>query len=179
MEKKNSKKTTSSKKTASAKIVKAEVKNEVAKVETKKSNHGTFKVLAIVILVVALLTWFVTSGTWTYDANDAGQTIANFKANEEPVRTGINELFLAGYYAVNYYLVQIVFLAILGIFYGVISKAKGYKVMVKKIASLFKKKETLFVVLTSLIITLVASFLTQPIVALIFIPMLYSVAKEL
>lgn len=180
------KKTTSSKKTASAKttkVIKAETKKEVvkevAKVETKKSNHGTFKVLAIVILVVALLTWFITSGTWTYDANDAGQTIANFKANEEPVRTGINELFLAGYYAVNYYLIQIVFLGVLGIFYGVISKTKGYKVMVKKIASLFKKKDTLFVLITSLLIALFASFVTQPIVALIFIPMLYSVAKEL
>ena len=106
MEKKN-KKTTASKKTASAKVVKAEVKEvvkeKVAKVETKKSNHGTFKVLAIVILVVALLTWFVTSGTWTFDANDAGQTLANFKANEEPVRTGLNELFLAGYYAINWF----------------------------------------------------------------------------
>lgn len=168
-----------SKKTASAKVVKAEVKNEVAKVETKKANHGLFKVLAIVILVVALLTWFVTSGTWSFDANDAGQTIANFTANEEPVRTGINELFLAGYYAINYYLVQIVFLGVLGIFYGVISKTKGYKVMVKKIASLFKKREILFTAITSLLIALFASFLTQPIVALIFVPLLYSVAKEL
>ena len=185
MEKKknSSKKTTTSKKTASAKIVKAETKEEVvkdvAKVETKKSNHGTFKVLAIVILVVALLTWFIKSGTWSYNANDAGQTVATFTANEEPVRTGINELFLAVYYAINYYLIQIVFLAILGIFYGVISRTKGYKVMVKKTASLFKKKETLFMIITSLLIALLASFTTQPIVALIFIPMLYSVAKEL
>ena len=179
MEKKKSK-TTTSKKTASAKIVKAEEKKEVVKKEeTKKSNHGTFKVLALVILVVALLTWFVTSGTWSYDTNDAGQAIATYTANEEPVRTGINELFLAIYYAVNYYLVQIVFLAMLGIFYGVISKTKGYKVMIKKIASVFKKKETLFMVLSSLIVALIASFTTQPIVALIFIPMMYSVAKEL
>lgn len=182
MEKKN-KKTTASKKTASAKVIKAEkkevVNEKVTKVETKKSNHGTFKVLAIVILVVALITWFVTSGTWTFDANDAGQTIANFKANEEPIRTGLNELFLAGYYAINYYLVQIVFLAILGIFYGVISKTKGYKVMIKKVASVFKKKETLFMLLASLFVAAFASFTTQPILALIFIPMLYSVAKEL
>ena len=182
--KKNSKKTTVSKKTATAKVVKEEVKkevvkSEVTKAETKKSNHGTFKVLAVVILVVALLTWFITSGTWSYDANEAGQTIANYTANEEPVRTGINELFLAAYYAVNYYLIQIVFLAILGIFYGVISKAKGYKVMVKKIASLFKKRNTLFMLLTSLFVALFASFTTQPIIVLAFIPMLYSVAKEL
>lgn len=184
--KKNSSKTTTSKKTASAKttkVIKAETKKEVvkevAKVETKKSNHGAFKVLAIVILVVALLTWFIKSGTWSYDANEAGQKIANFTANEEPVRTGINELFLAVYYAINYYLIQIVFLGILGIFYGVISKTKGYKVMVKKIASLFKKKDTLFILLSSLFVALFASFTTQPIVSLIFIPMLYSVAKEL
>ena len=51
--------------------------------------------------------------------------------------------------------------------------------MVKKIASLFNKKQTVFMLITSLFIALMASFLTQPIVALIFIPMLYSVAKEL
>ena len=182
MEKKKNSKTTTSKKTASAKtakIVKAEVKKEVAKVDTKKSNHGTFKVLAIVILVVALLTWFVTSGTWSFDTNDAGQAIATFTANEEPTKTGINELFLAVYYAVNYYLIQIVFLAVIGIFYGVISKTKGYKVMVKKIASLFKKSEIFFILNISLIVGLIASFLTQPIVALVFIPLFYSVAKEL
>lgn len=186
MEKKSSKKTTS-KKTASAKtakVVKAEVKNEVVekevtKVSTKKSNHGAFKVLALVIIAVALLTWFIKSGSWSYDTNEAGQAVANFTANEEPVRTGINELFLAVYYAINYYLIQIVFLGILGIFYGVISKTKGYKVMVKKIASLFKNKETLFMLISSLLIALLASFLTQPIVILAFVPMLYSVAKEL
>ena len=183
MEKKKNSKTTTSKKTASAKtakVVKAEVKEEVVKKEVaKKSNHGTFKVLAIVILVVALLTWFVTSGTWAFNPNDAGQTVATYTANEEPIRTGINELFLAVYYAVNYYLIQIVFLAVLGIFYGVISKTKGYKVMVKKIANVFKKSETFFMLSTSLFVALIASFLAQPIVALIFIPMLYSVAKEL
>ena len=183
MEKKKNSKTTTSKKTASAKtakVVKAEVKKEVVKNEVaRKSNHGTFKILAIIILAVAILTWFITSGTWAFNANDAGQTVAEFTANEAPTRTGINELFLAIYYAVNYYLIQIVFLAVLGIFYGVISKTKGYKVMVKKIASLFNKKQTVFMLITSLFIALMASFLTQPIVALIFIPMLYSVAKEL
>ena len=188
MEKKKSKSTTTSKKTAAAKtkkVVKAEVKKEevvekeVTKVDTKKSNHGTFKVLAIVILVVALLTWFIKSGSWSYNTNDAGEAIATFTANEEPVRTGINELFLAGYYAINYYLIQLVFLGILGIFYGVISKTKGYKVMVKKIANVFKSKQTLFMLLTSLVIAVLASFTTQPIVILTFIPMLYSVAKEL
>ena len=188
MEKKKAKSTTSSKKTATSaktkKVVKAKVEKEakvvekeVTKAETKKSNHGTFIVLGIVILAVTILTWIIKGGTWTYGSE--GGALATFTANEEVTSQGINEVFLAIYYAINYYLIQLVFLGILGIFYGVVSKTKGYKVMIKKIASLFKKNEMLFILLTSLLIAVFTSFTTQPIVVLAFVPMLYSVAKEL
>ena len=186
MEKKKAKSTTTSKKTtASAKaktVVKAnvekeEVKEVVTKAETKKKTNGIFLVLGAVILLVTILTWVIKSGTWNY-ANDGG-ALATFTYNEEVAGQGINEVFLAIYYAINYYLIQLVFLGVLGLFYGVISKTKGYKVMIKKIASLFKKNEMLFLLIVSFFIALFTSFTTQPIVVLAFIPMLYSVAKEL
>lgn len=178
MEKKKAKNSKKSVKTTKVnKVVKEETKVEEVPVKktAKKSNHQTFKVLAIVILVVALLTWFIKGGTWDFTSSDA----ISYVANEEATRTGIHELFLSVYYAINYYLIQIVFLAILGIFYGVISKTNGYKAMVKKIANLFKGKTIAFTLIISLLIAVLTSIITQPIVVITFIPLLYSVAKEL
>lgn len=182
MEKKN--KSTTSKKSNATKTkdvvkpyVKEEVKDVVVEKEVKKptkSDHSLFKVLAIVLIAVAVITWFIKTGTWDYSG-----AAVTFTQNEEPVRTGIHEFFLSFYYSISYYLAQLVFLAILGIFYGVISKTKGYKVMIKKISSLFKGKEVIFTLAVSLIIAGLTSVVTQPIVVLLFIPMLYSVAKEL
>lgn len=189
MEKKKAKSATKTKKATKAvakkvvtnevvepKVVKAETKAEVKAV--KKDNHDTFKVLAVVILVVALLTWVIKGGSWNYQ-DETGAAIVEYVANEEVTGTGINELFLSMYYGINYYLVQLVFLAVLGIFYGVVSKTKGYKVLVKKCASIFRGKEVIFTLVSSLIIALFASFTTQPIVTLAFIPVIYSIAKEL
>ena len=139
----------------------------------KKSDHSAFKILLIIILAVALLTWIIKAGTWN---TEQGVT---FTLNEEPTRTGINELFLSFYYGINYYLIYMVFLGVLGIFYGIISKTGNYKAMVKKIASFFKDKQTIFALTTSLFVALLTAILSQPIVVLIFIPLLYSVAKEL
>ena len=132
------------KKVAKVEVKKAEEVKEVIKQEVKKQDHTLFKIILIMVLDVTLLTWLVKSGTWSYNANEAGKTIAEFTENEATTPTGINELFLSSYYAVNYYLVQLVFIAILGIFYGVVSKAKGYKALVNKVANVFRKKSNIF-----------------------------------
>ena len=141
------------------------------KVEVKeqKNDHSLIKVLIISILIAVVLTWIIPSGTFS------GATLTATTRT----RTGINELFLSAFYGANYYLVQLVFLVAIGIFYGVVSKTKGYNAMVNKVAKMWKGKEKLFVLVNSLIIALMASMFTQPFVALIFIPMLYSVAAKL
>ena len=188
MEKKKAKSATKTKKAkavVSKKVVtKAEVESKVVepkveKVETKKtSDHSLFKAVSIVILVVAILTWFVKGGSWTFQ-DETGAAVVNYVAKEQAATTGVNELFLSVYYGINYYLIQITFLAMVGIFYGVVSKTKGYKLMVKKAANLFKGKKVVFTLIASFIIALFASVTTQPIVTVLFIPVLYSIAKEL
>ena len=153
---------------------KVEVVKEVKKT-TKTADHSLFKVLGIIILVVALLTWFIKGGSWDYTNAEA----ISFVANETATKTGINELFLSLYYGINYYLIQLVFLAILGIFYGVISKTNGYKAMVKKTAKVFKGRNNVFALVASLLVAALTSVSTQPIVVLVFIPYIISVAKEL
>ena len=51
--------------------------------------------------------------------------------------------------------------------------------MVKKIAKIFTGKETIFALISSLLVAVLTSVTTQPIVVLTFIPLIISVAKEL
>lgn len=164
------------KKTSEPKVVEAKkVEPKKVMVEPKveikeqKNDHSLIKVLLISILIAVVLTWIIPSGTFS------GATLTATTRT----RTGINEFFLSAFYGANYYLVQLVFLLAIGIFYGVVSKTKGYNAMVNKMAKMWKGKEKLFVLVNSLIIALMASMFTQPLVALIFIPMLYSVAAKL
>lgn len=142
---------------------------EPAKKVKKTKNHGLFKVLAICIFVAIVLTWIIPTGYFS-----AGEYTQSTIA-----RTGINEIFLSMYYSTNYYLLQIIFILGVGVFYGVISKTKGYNAFVEKLASIFKGKEKLFVLLNTLIIALFVSFATQFFPILIFIPVMISVAKKL
>src|SRR5574344_2933024 len=158
MEKKNTQKKvkkTIAKKTVAKKVSEPKVV-EAKKVETVKpvvkaikNDHSLIKVLVISILVAVVLSWIIPSGTFS------GATLTATTRT----RTGINELFLSVFYGANYYLVQLVFLIILGVFYGIISKTKGYKAMIAKFVSIWKGKERLFVLVNSLVIALMASML--------------------
>jgi uncharacterized ion transporter superfamily protein YfcC len=164
------------KKNAEPKIV--AVKKEEAHIEkvapvvtksVKKNDHSLLKAVLITILIGVVLTWIIPSGTFS------GATLTATTRT----RTGINEFFLSAFYGANYYLAQLIFLVAIGIFYGVVSKTRGYNKMVDKIAKMWKGKEKLFVLVNSLIIALMASMLTQPLVTLVFIPMLFAVAHKL
>ena len=89
---------------------------EPAKKTKKTKTHGLFKVLAICIFVAIVLTWIIPTGYFS-----AGEYTQSTIA-----RTGINEIFISMYYSTNYYLLQIIFILGVGVFYGVISKTKGY-----------------------------------------------------
>ena len=158
------------KKVLEPKIVEAKkVETVKPEVNAQKNDHSLIKVLIISILIAVVLSWIIPSGTFS------GATLTATTRT----RTGINELFLSVFYGANYYLVQLVFLVVIGIFYGIISKTKGYSAMVNKIAKMWKGKERLFVLINSLIIVLMASIFTQPLVTLLFIPLIYSVAVKL
>lgn len=163
-----------SKKEESTKEVVAEVKEVITKTveekqTKKKSNHLLFKVLAISIIAAVLLSWILPSGSFN------GTEYVSSAIN----RTGINELFLSMFYGANYYLLQIVFLLVLGVFYGVLSKTSGYNKMVENLAKFWKGKEKIFVLLTTLVIALFVSVATQSFPILLFVPLIYSIATKL
>ena len=184
MEKKKEKKKSSTKTTKTNQSVKEDVvvsvetkevsKPEAAKKETKpkKISHFLFKALAISILVAVVISWIIPAGTFS------GSNLTT----TEPARTGINELFLSMFYASNYYLLQVVFILVLGLFYGVISKTNGYKKLVENSAKFWSKtssRKKVFPIIVTLLIALFVSMATQSFPILLFIPFIISVASRL
>lgn len=182
MEKKNGKKKSSTKTTKSVKkeveVVVEETKpeKEVPKKEVisdkkqpKKTSHFLFKALAISIFAAIILSWIIPAGTFS------SATITT----TDPARTGINETFLAMFYASNYYLLQVVFVLVVGLFYGVLSRTNGYKKLVDNAAEFWIGKKKWFALVHTVIIALFVSMATQSFPILLFIPLIISIASRL
>ncbi len=179
--KKNSSKQTSNKKNSTKKVVKkVEVIDEEVKetVVTKKqenknvkkhNGHSLFKSLAILILIAVILSWIFPSGYFNGADYIEGDII----------RTGINELFISLFYGANYYLLQVVFVLIVGAFYGVVSHLSSYKALVDKATNFWKGKEKIFVLVHTLIIALYVSMATQSFPILLFVPLIITIANKL
>ena len=184
MEKKNGKKKSTSK-TAKASKVEKEVEvvleetakeKEVPKTKvvsdkktSEKVSHFLFKTLAISIFVAIVLTWIIPSGTFSG---------ANLTTSD-PARTGINEMFLSMFYASNYYLLQFIFVLVVGLFYGVISKTNGYKKLVNDAVSFWQPRKKWFALVHTVIIALFVSMSSQSFPILLFIPLVISIASRL
>lgn len=182
MEKKNGKKKSTSKTPKASKVekeVKAvleETEKEVSKIKvvsdkktSEKVSHFLFKALAISIFVAIVLTWIIPSGTFSG---------ANLTTSD-PARTGINEMFLSMFYASNYYLLQFIFVLVVGLFYGVISKTNGYKKLVNNAVSFWQSRKKWFALVHTVIIALFVSMSSQSFPILLFIPLVISIASRL
>ena len=182
MEKKNGKKKSTSKTTKASKVEKEveavleETEKEVSKTKvvsdkktSEKVSHFLFKALAISIFVAIVLTWIVPSGTFSG---------ANLTTSD-PARTGINEMFLSMFYASNYYLLQFIFVLVVGLFYGVISKTNGYKKLVNDAVSFWQPRKKWFALVHTVIIALFVSMSSQSFPILLFIPLVISIASRL
>ena len=178
--KKNSSKQTTAKKSSTKNIAKKvdvvkEEKEEVnafkkAENSVKKQNgHSLFKSLAVLILIAVILSWIFPSGYF----NGADYIESDI------VRTGINELFISLFYGANYYLLQVVFVLIVGVFYGIVSHLSSYKALIEKVTNFWKGKEKLFVLIHTLVIALYVSMATQSFPILLFVPMVITIANKL
>lgn len=137
------------------------------KKDVKKYN--LFKIVLIAILVTFVLTWIIPYGYFS------GSELTSYGLG----RLGISDLLLSGVYGFNFFLQQILFLVVIGVFYGILSRTSGYKECVKSIAKGFKNVEIVFVVLSSILTTLLTAFCTQTFIVLIFVPFIISVLREM
>ena len=143
--------------------------SELKKIKNMFSKNDLFKIVLLVLFVTFVLSWIIPIGSFSggvFTSSGMG-------------RLGLADIGASGAYAGNFFLQQLFFVLFVGIFYGVLSKVSGYKAMVSKISSKFLGKEKVFVIVSSLIITLLTSFLTQTYVVLFFVPFVVNIASRL
>ena len=115
-------------------------------------EHDLLKTILILLVVIVLMTWFIPYGEF-------GSSAVFSEGEVTPI--GIAHLFYGLIYSMNNYAVQIAFILLIGMFYGVAVKTEGYKALVAKISKAFKGKEIPFALAVSFVITVLASILNN------------------
>lgn len=130
----------------------------------KKNN--LFKILALIMVVIALLTWFIPAGYY----------------QSEFIESGINRLgfvdfcqYLVLPFFQSMFLEVLIFLLSVGAFYGVLSKTGVYKTSIEEIAKKFKKKGNLALIVIAFILGALSSFGGYGLLLFIFIPAIISI----
>ena len=130
----------------------------------KKNN--LFKILAIIIIVIALLTWIIPAGYF----------------QGEFINSGINRLGFLDFclYVVlpfyqSMFLEVLIFILSVGAFYGVLSKTGVYKTSIEQIAKRLKKKGNLALIVIALVLGALSSFGGYGLLLFIFIPAIISI----
>lgn len=132
-------------------------------------KHELFKVVGITIVLATVATWVIPAGYFSgADMIESGIT-----------RIGVVDFFLTGFYSINYFLLTILFLLVLGGFYAILSKTAGYETLVNKLTKALKGKELVFVLGTSFVIALLASTLTQVWAVAVFVPFVITIILKL
>ncbi len=132
----------------------------------KSKKYTIVKLLGILIFASFALTWVFSYGYFN------GSEFADYGFDR---RQGLFDTTNVIYYALQFAADKIIYLLALGGFYGVLSKCKCYRKLVKNVANAFKGIEVIFIIISSLFITLLTSVLTQTFVVLFFVPFIISV----
>lgn len=122
-------------------------------------------ILLIIGIVCTLLTWFVECGSY-----QDGLFVSN-----GILRAGIFDYMLIVYYALYYKASTIFFLFVLGGFYGIVSKTKGYRKLVSKAVKLIRNREIPALLITTFVVGLWTSFTNEILAALIVVPFIITV----
>lgn len=132
-------------------------------------KHSLGKTLGILFLISLILTWIIPAGSFN----------GSEYVESQLVRIGLSDVGNLFYYMVAMSIDKVLFLLILGAFYGVLSKIPAYQKLVNKIAKSLKGKEILFVVLTSIFVAVLTSFSVNTFAVLIFVPFLINIILKM
>ncbi len=137
----------------------------------KSKSHDLIKWVGLFAFLSIAMTWiFEQSQGFIYSAEFVGM--------------GLNPQGISDIPYIIYYLVQlcgdkIIFLISLGLFYGIVSKTKGYNKLVSTIAEKFKGKEILFALISSFLITAMTTLFNETFAVLVFVPFIISIALSM
>lgn len=122
-----------------------------------KKKYGLLKVLSVLLLVVVVLTYIVEDrqGTVTYLA--------------------LGDVFLNYLQSFYYFFDTMLFILVVGGFYGVLNRIPAYNKMIKGIANKVESKSKLFVVIITIVLALISSLTGFNVLLLLVVPMVVSV----
>ena len=137
------------------------------KKEAKK--YGLVKVTGLMVLLTVILTWVIPQGMF----QGSGIEVS------EITRVGIFDFFTYGLLGLYYFTVLVTFLFVLGAFYEVLSRTKGYQNLTNGIAKKFKGKEILFTLVVSFIISAIAAVTNEYIILLSIVPFIITIMNKM
>ena len=132
-------------------------------------KHDLIKVSGIMILLTVLLTWVIPGG---YFDGTALQS-------EDITRVGLTNFMQYGLLGIYYFTVLVTFLFVLGGFYQLIGKSKGYQQFVKSMSESFKGSETLLVLVSMFLFGALNSVTNEFFPLLVFMPLVVSILSRL
>jgi uncharacterized ion transporter superfamily protein YfcC len=138
-------------------------------ISLKSENHQLVKSLLVFIIAMIIMTWLFPYGY--FQGSD-------FVGNEVK-RIGLADIGYILYYAINFMMDKIVLLFVVTGFYGVLAKTEGYQRLVSSIADKLKKNQIIATVVTSVIIYVLTSLLSQTFIIIIFIPFFVSILSKM
>lgn len=131
----------------------------------KSKNTDLFKWVLIALFIAFCLTWVIPYGYFQEG------TFYEYGMS----RLGLNDIPTLLYYSIYFCLSSVLYLFVLGGFYGVISKTEGYKALVKKFAKALKGKELLFTIIVSVLLIGLTSITKTALAMLVFVPFIVSI----
>lgn len=133
-------------------------------------NKNLWLSLIIAFGIVFLLTWVIPSTN--YD-NSGALVLGNINP------TGIWDVFYYISMLPSWFSQSAIYLAFLAIFYGVISKTGALRALVDRIAGMFKKREKMFLAISSAFFIVITSLTGITFPLLIFVPLVMGVILTL
>lgn len=133
-------------------------------------KYNLLKVIAITVLITWLLTVIIPGSYVGYTGEITKNAVAS---------NGIWGLFSNLSISISYFNGIAVFLIAVACFYAVLNKISAYERFVNKVSSIFVEKKGLLVSITSVIFGILALFLSDALVLIVFIPFIYQVMKRL
>lgn len=120
-------------------------------------KHGLFKILGIIMFIMVILSYFLKGrgGEFNY--------------------IGLGDIFLNGLQSMYYFFDTVLFIFVIGGFYGVLNKSSSYKKLLDKIVTSVKPLNKKFIYAVIIIFAIVASLTGNVLPLLIFIPFVISI----
>lgn len=135
-------------KTVKVKEAIVEEVKEIKETKSTKKNYNLLCAIGIAYLVAVVLSWFITTGTYS-----AGTFT---EAGKLPV--GIINIFRLPVLSFQAFIQYTLVIAAIGMFYGVLNKTGAYTKLVDKIAASWKGKEKFLLVLVTICFALIGGF---------------------